>query len=104
VHNLEHGGVVVLYRCDPQTSCLADGGSTCDAVAQPARDLAVNGPTTPNLGDRRYVVSPAADLPTTYALLAWGWRLELDTWDASAAECFARTHLERGPEDEPSNP
>lgn len=95
MHNAEHTGVVLLYRCDPDAG-LDDGGS-CDALADPLIAYAVDGgPRVPGAGDMRYLVTAHPSMPSTYAAIAWGWRLELDTFDAEALTCFANAHLGGG--------
>jgi hypothetical protein len=92
VHNLEHGGVVILVQCLPDA-----GPSDCDNALQPAINLTVTGPVAPQ-GDARYLVTPEPDVAHAYTALAWGWRLELDAWDQAAFECFAASHIGLGPE------
>lgn len=97
LHNSEHAGVVLLYRCDPGAG-LPDGGS-CDAMAAPLIAYAQDGgPLAPD-GDARYLVTADPNLPTSYTAIAWGWRLEFDAWDPERVSCFARAHLGAGPEE-----
>jgi len=97
LHNSEHGGVIMLYRCDTDAG-LPDGGS-CDAMVDPLIAFVTDGgPSNPE-GDRRYLVVARPELPTNYALVAWGWSLLMDTWDPTQADCFATAHLSAGPED-----
>ena len=102
VHNLEHGGVVLLYQCAPDAG-LVDGGG-CAAMAAPLVAYAVDGGPRAPAGDARYVVSARPEQRTAYAALAWGWRLELDALDAGALDCFARLHLGAAPENFGGNP
>src|SRR6185437_15997274 len=87
LHNSEHGGIIVLYRCDTDAG-LPDGGS-CDAMANPLIAFAADGGPPSVDGDMRYLVVARPQLPTNYALVAWGWRLLTDTWDPATAACFA---------------
>ena len=100
IHNSEHQGVILLYRCDPAAG-LPDGGS-CDAMAAPliafANDGGPEDPLFASQGARRYLVTARPELPSSYAAIAWGWTLEMNDWDASAAACFAAAHLGAGPE------
>jgi hypothetical protein len=102
VHNLEHGGVVLLYGCAPDAG-LVDGGS-CAAMAGPLAAYANDGGPRAPAGDARYLVTARPQLRTAYAVIAWGWRLELDALDAGVLDCFARTHLGAAPEDFGGNP
>lgn len=87
VHNLEHGGVVLLYNC-PE-GCDADR----DAIEAVARQT----PKTTN-GVEVVVVTPDSRMPKRIAVVAWDWLLELDTVDAQALSCFIALHRERAPE------
>lgn len=102
VHNLEHGGVVLLYRCDPDAG-LDDGGS-CAAMAEALVAFAADGGPAAPAGDMRYLVAARPELPTVYAALAWGWRLELSTFDPAEVSCFAGGHLGAAPENFGANP
>jgi hypothetical protein len=89
VHNLEHGGVVVLYRCD----------GDCTALRTQLTDL-VNGldpePMCVALGmgvPRRIVLTedPLIDAPVAAA--SWGWTYHANCFDAPSLTAFilART-------------
>ena len=80
VHNLEHGGVVFLYRCDE--GCDAEIASLKGRVA--AHD--------------RTILTQYDALPKRFAALAWGWRLVSDCLDLTAFEAFYEEHYDRGPE------
>lgn len=80
VHNLEHGGVVVLYDCP--------GGCADDVAA-----LEALAPTRPFL-----LVTPYAALPTRFAVVAWGVRLLTDTLDPAAFARFYEVHAGDAPE------
>lgn len=80
VHNLEHGAVVVLYDCP--------GGCADDVAA-----LEALAPSRPFL-----LVSPYAELPTRFAVVAWGVRLLTDTLDPDAFARFYDAHAGEAPE------
>ena len=101
IHNSEHGGIILLYRCDTDAG-LPDGG-TCDAMVDPLIAFATDGGPPSHDGDMRYLVVARPELPTNYALIAWGWQLLLDSWDPAQAACFASAHEAAGPEDIPAN-
>jgi hypothetical protein len=79
VHNLEHGGVVLLYNC-----------SDCEAVLEPMRAFVRDHPRT--------LLSPYAQLPTTVAAVSWGHRLLSECFDPLAFQTFYETRVARGPE------
>jgi hypothetical protein len=102
VHNLEHGGIALLYRCDPPVGGFAsdafvNGASPCPAEAQAIQQFLSSAPTDA-AGLPRYVVTAAPGLPTRFAAVSWGWTLERDTFDAAEFSCFAAAHLAQGPE------
>ena len=108
VHNLEHGGIVLLYHCDEPDGgfapdAFADGGSPCPEEARTAAALVNGAPNDPQ-GARRYVVSARPDLPTRYAAVSWGFTLERDSLDPATFGCFVNAHLAQGPEDTSADP
>lgn len=90
LHALEHGRVVVLYRCATGEDCSATAGQLEADVYARARPGA--------FGERKLVISPYADLPTPIAELSWGRIVELETPDASQILAFYDRYLDRGPE------
>jgi hypothetical protein len=103
VHNLEHGGVVLLYQCADATSCP----EVRDALAQ----VMASAPDAPT-GGKRILVTNDTDLgapdggvpPYTVAAVAWGWLLQANSVNASDLSCFIQAHQGHGPEDIPSGP
>ncbi|HEX3596273.1 MAG TPA: DUF3105 domain-containing protein [Polyangiaceae bacterium] len=96
VHNLEHGGMVFLYRSRAElngagTTPGADGGTLADIDA-----LVQQLPRT--------LSTEYAALPRTFAVVAWGHRLVSDCVDLAAAHAFYDEHFNQGPEDIPDDP
>ncbi len=87
IHNLEHGGIVVLYPCD------ADCGDRADEIRKLYRSL-------PDglFGEVKLVATPYDRVTAAYTLLAWGWQEDLDEFDAGRVERFYRDMVDRGPE------
>jgi hypothetical protein len=90
VHNLEHGGIVLLYRCD----------TPCPATVADLRDLYRTFPKAKN-GKVKMVVAPDPKIKTPFAILAWTWLDELRTFDRERLLSFYRDHVDHGPEDVP---
>lgn len=90
VHNLEHGAVVLLYRCD----------DACPELVQELHDL--YGTLAPNrnsaTGRPRLLAVPYRELPARFAMVAWGESVLLDQFDAEAITDFYDQHVDRGPE------
>ncbi len=97
VHNLEHGMLVVLYRCP----------EGCDAAAQAAlRDLQGQLPPSPLCGfpaTSTVVVTRFDELPTPYAAVVWGRVFFLDSLDLKAITTFQQQSADRGPEPQCQN-
>lgn len=89
VHNLEHGALVLLYRC---------------AVNCPEQSMALQGLydalTGANSHSRltRLLITPYADMDHRFAIIAWGHKFEMDKLDLEQAEAFYAAYIDRGPE------
>jgi hypothetical protein len=96
VHDLEHGGIVFLYKCD-----TADG---CPGVVQTLQQ-AVNALPDDSLcqsageGIRvRAVITPDPLLDTPVAAAAWGWTYTAQCADLGSLVSFALAHYGQGRE------
>ncbi len=87
LHNLEHGGVAILY--DP---CMPP----CDVATLRAW---ANAFPDDDMGPFRWVLTPG--LQTPVALVAWEEVLLLPCWRPSDVEAFVTTHYRTAPEDFP---
>jgi len=88
VHNLEHGGVVILYNC-PE-ACP----DTEDALLQ----LFNHAPAEAEFNEVKLVISPNAKIESPVVALAWGWELDLPTANADLLLDFYVRHVNQGPE------
>lgn len=92
IHNLEHGGLVVLYRCGPSDTCD-------DATAQTLRQFVSTFPASPVCNIPAGQISPVVarfdQMSTPYAALVWGRILLLDTLDTNEILRFWATEGER---------
>ena len=89
VHDLEHGGIVVLYRPD-----LCDQG--CQSQLQETYNSAPSSQLFP--GTRKMLVAPYQDMDHAVAAVAWNWVDEMDAVDKDRILAFYRAHVDRGPE------
>ncbi len=91
IHNLEHGGLVVLYRNDSP-------GATSEGQ-QAFRDYLSGFPASPicNIPPRQLspVIARFENMPHPFAVLVWDRVLYLDTWDPALATQFFLTEAER---------
>lgn len=103
IHNLEHGALVVLYRCDESTDA-------CESSGQAAfRELNSTFPVSPicgiQPGNTGPVIARFDEMAWPYAALVWGRVLPLETWDKDLVLEFWRTEGERtNPERQPGCP
>ncbi len=91
IHNLEHGGLVLLYSCDK---------GACDpASIQALRDTAAGFPNSAicdlPAGTVGPVVARFEQMPTRYAALVWDRALYLDTLDTAKVYDFYLRYGER---------
>jgi len=89
VHDLEHGGIVVLYRPD-----LCD--DTCQSQLQDVYNSAPSSALFP--GTRKMLVVPYQDMDHAIATVAWGWLDEMDQFDKDRILAFYKAHVDKGPE------
>lgn len=94
VHNLEHGGLVLLYRCDE--GCEEDVAALAAAVHALPDDPVCN----PAVRVRAILVSdPLLPTDRSFVTLAWGYTYTAACVDAEAIATFARDFYNRAPED-----
>jgi len=91
VHNLEHGGLVVLYRSD-SPGATADGQSAF-------REFFNSFPASPTCkipaGQVGPVIAKFDDMPYPFAALVWDRVMPLGSWDPNLALRFFNTEAER---------
>jgi hypothetical protein len=97
VHNQEHGGVVMLYRCADRAAC--------PALAAQVEAVAASLPHDPTCDPSiltRVVVLPDPDLPAgvQIAAAAWGYSWTATCFDGARLKSFAEAAMRHGPEDE----
>ncbi|MBM4437065.1 MAG: DUF3105 domain-containing protein [Actinobacteria bacterium] len=90
VHNLEHGAVVLLFRC----------AADCDPVVQQITELYKRLPNGA-FGEVKLVAAPDPALSTAFVLIAWRVQEALDAFDAARIEAFYRDFVDKGPERAP---
>ncbi len=91
VHNLEHGGIVILYNCP----------SGCDDLQKKlttyVNDLV---PAEPAFGEYKVIMSPYSQGMDNHpvAVLAWDWIEFLDGYDQAKITEFYEAHVDQAPE------
>jgi len=92
VHNEEHGGVVLAYRCP-------EGCPDVVAALGDVYDKAASDPSCSGAVRARLVLTPDPDLPTPIALAAWGATYVATCIDPPSLASFVSSHYGQGPED-----
>ncbi|MFT7620877.1 MAG: GH18 family chitinase [Myxococcota bacterium] len=88
VHNLEHGGTVLLTSCED-----------CDDLVDSLRSYATS-IADDDGGPFRWVMTPyAGNLGSRFAIVTWGWTYKADDFVQEDVECFVKAHYRRAPED-----
>jgi hypothetical protein len=86
VHNLEHGAVVVLYRPDASPRLIAE-----------LRDIFADLRPLPACGHPLAVMTPDAELTTSFAVVAWNWVLTGGCADPHEIHHFVAAHRAHAP-------
>ncbi len=88
VHNLEHGGIAVLFNCP-------DG---CPQDQEKIRNFVSSSHPEGTFHEVKIVTASYPVPGHRFALMAWGWRVYMDSWDAALADSFYQAHVNQGPE------
>ena len=94
VHNLEHGGVVLLYKCDTPCPEIVD-------ALKAVRDRAAADPACEQqgrAGQKRIIITPSSTIPTKVAAAAWGATYTGDCVDGPTLDEFVAKKGQNGPE------
>ena len=93
IHNLEHGGLVLLYRCTGGDTACTEGGQ------EALRQFNANFPNSPvcNLpaGSNGPVMARFDQMNWPYAALLWGLVLPMDSLDTTQVSAFFAQQGER---------
>ncbi len=89
IHSLEHGYIVLLYKSPPNPKMLTTFHEMVQAFPMS------------KFRNVKLVIAPYADMPHSFAVLAWDWRLWLDSFDQAEILAFYRAHVDHGREDLP---
>jgi hypothetical protein len=92
VHSMEHGAVVLLYKCDPACPEIVD-------VLRKVRDEAAPDPLCAGQATpKRIIIAPSPTIPTKVAAAAWGAAYTANCADHPTLAAFVRDHYAKGPE------
>jgi uncharacterized protein DUF3105 len=95
IHNLEHGGIAILYNCP--------SGSDCTTLKNQLENYVNNlAPAEPTYNEVKLVLTPyARGMQKKIALVAWHYVDFLDTYDQNEITRFYENHVDQGPEQIP---
>jgi hypothetical protein len=93
IHALEHGGIVVLFKCSTDQECAQRAGEIEARVYARARPGA--------FGAVKLIATPYQDMDAPVTVAAWGRILPLQTVDAERILAFYDRYVDRGPENAP---
>lgn len=91
VHNLEHGGIVLLYKC-PE--------GTCPERISQLQALYNRAPRS-KWNNVKLAAVPYENMEPEFMAIAWNVQLPLEEFDQEAILTFYGRHVDRGPEDAP---
>ena len=87
LHNLEHGGIAILYH-----PCA--GPDVVDALREYARSHPGDA-----AGPFRWIMTPYAGLRTTLAVVSWGWIYSANCLRPAELDAFVSQRYRQAPED-----
>jgi hypothetical protein len=90
VHSLEHGAIVVLYKCD----------QPCPDLVQSLGDMLDLFPLS-KWDNRKIVIVPYRQMDAPLMAVAWNVQMPLEQFEPQALIDFYSRHVDQGPEDVP---
>lgn len=93
VHDLEHGVVVVLYKCP-------EAPASCAGLQAQMRGLYEHTPPE-KYGERKILITPYPKLDVPVAAVSWDHVLKLQSFDEARLLQFYKEYVDKGREDVP---
>lgn len=107
VHSLEHGYVVMHYKCnlgnqsikeEATPSAGATSSATLDTKQQCEERKSKLAQIYEKKGKRKLIVVPRSNIDNNFALTAWTYIDKFNDFDSQRIEKFIDAHLNQGPE------
>lgn len=95
VHSLEHGYIVMYYKCTKVPETEASSSANLDQCQSGKEKLAE---VYEKKGQHKLIVIPRSNLDTNFAVTAWDYLDKFNDFDENRIEKFIDVHLEMGPE------
>lgn len=92
VHSLEHGYIIMHYKCDSVILNVSDNQGACKTRQDQLAKI------YEKKGKKKLIVIPRPNLDTNFALTAWDYLDKFDNFDGNRIEKFIDAHLNQGPE------
>ncbi len=92
VHSLEHGYIVVVYRCS---------GAECADLNSQAKNIMGTLPKDSKYSEVKFVATPYQSMAPKIAVLAWDKEQDMDSMDQGLITAFYNQYIDHGREDLP---
>jgi len=92
IHSLEHGYIVVVYRCS---------GAECADLNSQVKSIMATLPKEPKFSEVKFVATPYQAMTTKIAVLAWDKEQDMDLMDQGLISAFYTRYVDHGREDLP---
>jgi hypothetical protein len=92
IHNLEHGGIVILYNCPSGDGCT----TLVNQLSNYVKNLC---PLDPQFNEPKMIMTPySKGMEKKIALVAWDYIEFLDSYNQNAITQFYDNHVDKAPE------
>lgn len=92
VHSLEHGYVILSYKCDLSQTVATPSASQCNLSKNQLVKI------YDKKGQKKLIVALRENLETNFALTAWTYIDKFNEFDEQRVTKFIDAHLNQGPE------
>ncbi|MBI4036626.1 DUF3105 domain-containing protein [Candidatus Daviesbacteria bacterium] len=99
IHSLEHGYVVMSYRCSEQLGKTQQASESASEFSEECRQIKdqLKG-VYEKKGKDKLIIVPRPQMDTKITLSAWNYMDKLDLFDEQRIENFIDSHRDQGPE------
>lgn len=98
IHSLEHGYVILSYKCKVQSEKLEEATESGEVNEECDRRKEQLSQIYNKKDKRKLIIVPRPNMDTKITLYAWNYLLKLDQFDEEKIIQFIDTHRDQGPE------